>query len=137
MDRPRNRQNKLRTPGSPEAAQTLRRRGQLHPFFFRLGPVTLSVCCVLLISSMAILYLSQLGQAVTINQQIQDLRNKQALLQRQNSDLSNTVANEQSPAYIATHARAEGLVPADPQNVQVIVVPNVKAQQNGDVSAQP
>jgi hypothetical protein len=136
MNRQKNRQDELqeRTLGP---MRLIRRRGQLHPLFFRMGPVPLSICSVLLISLMAILYLSQLGQAVTTNQQIQDLRNQQAALQRQNSDLSETVASEQSPTYIATHARAQGLAPAGTQNVQVIVIPNVKEQQNGDGSSKP
>lgn len=137
----KNQKNRQKRPGqragrSLGLLEAIRRRGRLHPFFFRMGPVALSICSVLLISLMAILYLSQLGQAVTTNQQIQDLRSQQTTLQRQNSDLVNTIANEQSPAYIAAHASAQGLVPASPQNVQVIVVPNIKAQQS-DGSNQP
>lgn len=111
--------------------------GRLYPLFFRLGPVALSICSVLLISLLAVLYLSQLSQAVTTNQQIQDLRSRQTELQRQNNDLVNTIASEQSPAYIAAHASAQGLSPANSQNIQVIVVPNVQTQQNGDQSSQP
>jgi cell division protein FtsL len=110
--------------------QALRNRGQFYPFFARLGPVTLTICSVLLISLMAILYLSQLGQAVTTNQQIQALQAQQAVLQRQNSDLVDTIASEQSPAYIADHASQQGLGPTNLQNIQVIVVPGVQAQQN-------
>jgi cell division protein FtsL len=79
---------------------------------------------------MAILYLSQLGQAVTTNQQIQELRSQQEALQRQNNDLINTIAQEQSPAYIAAQAHKQGLQPADPQHVRVIVIP--RAPGNGD-----
>jgi cell division protein FtsL len=71
---------------------------------------------------MAILYLSQLGQVVATNQQIQDLRSQQAALQRENNDLVNTIAQEQSPAYIATRAKKMGLVPADPQRVLVLAI---------------
>ncbi|HLI68603.1 MAG TPA: septum formation initiator family protein [Ktedonobacteraceae bacterium] len=85
---------------------------------------------MLLISLMAILYLSQLGQAVTTNQQIQALRNQEAALQRQNSDLINTIAQEQSPAYIAAHARKLGLAPANPQNVQVVLIPHLQSVQH-------
>ena len=139
MDRQKNRQDgsRQRAGRHLKMVQAVRRRGQLHPIFFRLGPVTLSICSVLLISLMAILYLSQLGQAVTTNQQLQDLRNQQTVLQRQNSDLANTIAEEQSPAYIAAHARAQGLAPASTQNVQIISVPNIQAQQNGDGTSQP
>jgi cell division protein FtsL len=132
MNRQRNQQAiaRARTPRLLQAVQ-------IHPFFFRLGPVALSICSVLMISLMAILYLSQLGQAVTVNQQLQDLRNQQAALVRQNNDLINTIASEQSPAYIAAQARAHGLVPVSPQNVQVIVLPNIQAQQNGSGSGYP
>lgn len=134
MDRQRANQNAsqqgrtaLRPPGLARVAGGRRR---LSPFFFRIGPVALSICSVLLISLMAILYLSQLGQAVTTNQQIQDLRSQQAELQRQNNDLVNTIGQEQSPAYIAAQARKMGLVPADPQQVQVIVIAHMQGSGN-------
>ena len=84
---------------------------------------------------MAILYLYQQGQAVTTNQEIQALRNQQAVLQRQNDDLVNQIATEQSPEYIAAFARKMGLVPANAQNVQV--TNNKQAQSNGDQANQP
>ena len=103
-----------------------RRRRQLHPFFFRMGPVGLSICSVLLISLMAVLYLSQLGQAVTANQEIQSMRQQQATLARQDQDLAQQIAQEQSPVYIATRASTMGLVPADPKTVIVVVIPHLK-----------
>lgn len=114
-----------RTPLQPILAA--KRRRQLYPFFFRMGPVALSMCSVLLISLAAILYLSQLGQAVTANSQIQSFRQQQAVLQRQDKDLVNTIAQEQAPAYIASRAVVLGLAPADPKNVHIVVVPHVKA----------
>jgi cell division protein FtsL len=114
-----------------------KRRRQLHPFFYRIGPVTLSVCSVLLIGLMAILYLSQLGQSVTTNQQIQDLHQQQILLQRENQDLVNTIAQEESPAYITAHAKAMGLVPADPKAVQILVVKHLRAIPADDQGIQP
>lgn len=116
--------------------QAVRRR-QLPPFLFRMGPVTLSMCSVLLISFMAILYLSQLGQAVTTNQQIQDLHTQQTTLQRQNNDLTNTVAQEQSPAYIAARAAAMGLSQAVAKDSSVIVLPRLKIPHNGVQDHQP
>jgi cell division protein FtsL len=101
----------------------------------RIGPVTLTICSVLLMSLMAILYLYQQGQAVTTNQQIQTLRNQQTTLQRQNDDLVSTIATEQSPAYVAASAGKMGLEPANPQNVQV--AKNPQAQGNGDQTNQP
>ena len=86
-------------------------------------------------SLMAILYLYQQGQAVTTNQQIQTLRSQQTTLQRQNDDLVNTIATEQSPEYVASFAGKMGLAPASPQNVQV--VNNPQAQGNGDQTNQP
>ena len=105
--------------------QAAKRRRQLHPFFFRIGPVTLSICSVLLIGLMAVLYLSQLGQAVTANQQIQQFHRQQTVLQRENQDLSSTIAYEESPGYIADHAKSLGLVPADSKAVIVVVVPHL------------
>src|SRR5882672_10360942 len=86
-----------------------RGRRRLPLLFSRIGPVTLSVGSVLLMVLMAILYLYQQGQAVTTNQQIQELRNRQAVLARQNADLVNQIAVEQSPEYIASYAARMGL----------------------------
>ncbi len=123
------------TPPKPILAA--KRRRQLYPFFFSIGPVTLSIISVALIGLMAILYLSQVGQAVAANQKLQDLRAEQAILQRENQDLANTIAQEQSPGYIAIHARAMGLTPADPNTVQIIVVKHLKPIITDDQHIQP
>jgi len=111
---------------TPKPILAARQRRQLHPFFFRLGPVGLSICSALLISLMAVLYLSQLGQAVTANQEIQRLQRQQATLTREDQDLTYLIGQEESPDYIAAHARAMGLIPADPKNVIVLVIPHLK-----------
>ncbi len=105
--------------------QAAKRRRQLHPFFFRIGPVALSICSVLLIGLMAVLYLSQLGQAVTADQQIQRYHKQQATLQREDQDLLYTIAREESPGYIADHAKSLGLIPADSKAVITVVVPHL------------
>src|SRR5512135_2580052 len=79
--------------------QAAKRRRQLHPFFFRLGPVALRSCSVLLIGLMAVLYLFQLGPTVTANQQLQQFYRQQTVLQRENQDLLYTIAHEESPGY--------------------------------------
>lgn len=107
-----------RVRGSSRQSWLASGRRRFPLLFSRIGPVTLSICSVLLISLMAVLYLYQQGLAVTTNQQIQDLRNQQAVLQRQNADLVNQIATEQSPAYIAAYATRMGLAPASSQNVQ-------------------
>jgi cell division protein FtsL len=114
-----------------------KRRRQLHPFFFSMGPVALSISSVLLVSLMAVLYLSQLGQAVTANQNLQDIHTQQAILERQNQDLVNVIAQEQSPEYIAAQARALGLVPSDPKNVQVLIVKHLELMHNYEPGIQP
>ncbi len=124
-----------RTPPQPILAA--KRRRQLYPFFSSMGPVPLITISVLLIGLMAVLYLTQLGQAVSANQRIQEMRAEQAVLQRQNQDLLNTIANEQSPAYIATQAKKLGLAPGDPQNIQIIVVKNLKPITNNNQPIQP
>ena len=108
-----------------------KRRRQLHPFFFRIGPVALSICSVLLIGLMAVLYLSQLGQAVTANQQIQQFQRQQTILQRENQDLLYTIAQEESPIYIAEHAKSLDLVPTDSKAVTILVVPHLLPIQIG------
>ena len=114
-----------------------RRRRQLHPFFFRIGPVGLSICSVLLISLMAVLYLSQLGQAVTANQEIQSLHRQQATLAREDQDLAQQIAQEQSPGYIATRAKAMGLIPSDPKMALVLVIAHLKPIVSDNQHIQP
>jgi cell division protein FtsL len=114
-----------------------KRRRQLYPFFFRMGPVALCMTSVLLIGLMAVLYLSQVGQAVAANQQIQTMQAQQDKLQRQNQDLVNSVSQEQSPGYIADKAKKMGLIPSDPKNVQVITVKNLKPLQKDNQNIQP
>ncbi|MGZ3630563.1 MAG: hypothetical protein ACXVDN_23265 [Ktedonobacteraceae bacterium] len=105
--------------------QAAQRRRQLHPFFFRIGPVALSICSVLLIGLMAVLYLSQLGQAVTANQQIQEYHRQQTTLQREDQDLLYAIAHEESPGYIAGRAKSLGLIPADSNAIIIVVVPHL------------
>ena len=102
-----------------------RRRRQLYPFFFHMGPVALCITSVLLIGLMAVLYLSQVSQAVSDNQQLQNITAQQVSLKRQNQDLVDTIAQEQSPAYIANNASKLGLVLADPKTIQVLIVKNL------------
>ena len=117
--------------------RTIRRRRQLHPFFFRMGPVALCITSVLLIGLMAVLYLSQVGQAVSANQALQNMRAEQTDLQRQNEDLVNIIAQEQSPEYIEQNAKKLGLVPADAKNVQVMETHNLKPIPKQDQTIQP
>jgi cell division protein FtsB len=121
----------------PKPIMAARRRRQLYPFFFSMGPVPLSIISVLLIGLMAVLYLSLLGQAVTANAKIQAMHNEQSVLQRQNEDLVNTIAQEQSPAYIATQAKKMGLVPSDPSTVQIIVVRHLQPIARNEQPIQP
>jgi cell division protein FtsL len=111
------------TPKKP--IQAAKRRIQLHPFFFHIGPVALCICSVLLIGLMAVLYLSQLNQAVTPNQQIQEYQRQQATLQHEDQDLLYSIAYEESPGYIADHAKSLGLVPADSKAVIMVIVPHL------------
>lgn len=108
-----------------------KRRRLLHPFFFRIGPVALSICSVLLIGLMAVLYLSQLGQAVTANRQLQQFHKQQAVLERENQDLLYSIAQEESPTYIAEHAKALGLIPANSKAVTILVLPHLLPVQIG------
>ncbi len=126
-----------RKPVPPRPILAAKRRRQLHPFLFSMGPVALSISSVLLISLMAILYLSQLGQAVAANQKLQDIHTQQVTLQRENQDLVNVIAQEQSPQYISQHAKSLGLVPADPKSLQVLVVKHLEVIQKNDPSIQP
>ena len=99
-----------------------RRRRQLPPFFFSMGPVAFCVTSVLLIGLMAVFYLSQVNQAVAANQQLQNITVQRTALNRQNQDLVATIGTEQSPAYIAHNAQKFGLVLVDQKTVQAMIV---------------
>lgn len=121
----------------PKPILAAKRRRQLHPFFFSMGPVALSISSVLLIGLMAILYLTQLGQAVAANQRMQDYLAQQAILRRQNQDIVYVIAQEQSPGYIAQAAKAQGLVPADAKTVHTVIVKNLEPIREIDPHIQP
>ena len=121
----------------PKPILAAKRRRQLHPFFFSMGPVALSISSVLLIGLMAILYLTQLGQGVAANQRMQDYLAQQAMLRRQNQDIVYTIAQEQSPEYIAGAAKALGLVPADAKTVRILIVTDLEPIQGIDPHIHP
>jgi len=107
-------------------AHSLRKDRQLPPLFLNMGPVALCVTSVVLICLMAVLYLSQVGQAVDANRELERIRQEQSSYTQQNQDLIEQLAEEQSPAYIVKHAQQQGLQPADPKNVHPIVIPNLQ-----------
>lgn len=115
--------NKAEVKRSAVATNRVRQR---RPFFFHMGPVALSITSVLLIGLMAVLYLGQVGQAAVANQQLQDIRAEQTTLQRENQDLSQTIAIERSPDYITTQARKAGLVPENPGSVNILQIPGLQ-----------
>ena len=86
---------------------------------------------------MAILYLSQMGQAVAANQKLQDIHTQEATLQRENQDLVNVIAQEQSPQFISQRAKSLGLVPADPKTVQILIVKHLEVIQKNGPGIQP
>ncbi len=120
-----------------QPALITRRRRALRPFIFRMGPVALCMSSVLLIALMAVLYLSQQGQAVTANKRLQDIRNEETALQRQDQDLLDQIARERSPAYIISQAEKMGLVPADPKKVRVIAIHNLQRIVDHEQDSQP
>jgi cell division protein FtsB len=128
-----------RGTGRTGPIKAARRRRQLHPFHFHMGPVTLCITSVLLIGLMAVLYLSQQAQAVAANQELQNIHKRQEALKRQNQDLVDLLATEQSPAYIAEQAKKLGLVPVDPKDVQTIVIPRWQPtpEQDQDLPIKP
>ncbi len=129
---------KARTIVSPMVEpQATQRRRYVRPFFFQMGPVALCITCVLLLGFMAVLYLSQVGEVVVANHQLQTIRNEQAALERQNQDLVDTIAQEQSPAYIAEQVKKMGLGPVDTKNLWILQVSHMQQIGKEDQSIQP
>lgn len=121
-------------PGRQELQERHQRSSarRVRPFALPMGPVMLTICSILLIGLMAVLYISQQAQAVSANQQLQSMRNEQNQLTRQNQDLTDQIATEQSPAHIAAQATRMGLVPADPAHVQVIKIHHLQPIANDE-----
>jgi hypothetical protein len=113
------------------------RRRHMHPFFFPMGPATLCITCILLVGLTAVLYINQVAQVVAANHQLQEIRNEQAALKRQNQDLADTLAREQSPGYIVEQAQKMGLGPADPKNLWILKVSHVQKMGKANQPIQP
>src|SRR5204862_6838763 len=94
-------------------------------------------CRVLRVSERAVLVRSQLSQQLTAYQEISRLHRQAATREREDQDLVYLIAREQSPVYIAAHAKAMGLIPADPSTVIVLVVPHLKTIPPADQHMQP
>ena len=118
------------SPKIQRFSSLLKKKYLQYPFFLNIGPVALCVISVVLIGLMAIVYLSQVGLAVDTNRHLQQIRQEQSLLTRQNQDLIEQLAEEQSPEYIIKHAQQQGLQPADPKNVHIVVVQNLQPQSD-------
>src|SRR5260370_36990872 len=119
------------------SAMPAQRRQHMRPFFFHMGPTALCITCVLLVGLMAVLYLSHVGQVVVSNHQLQEIRSKQAALERQNQDLADNLAQEQSPNYITEQAQKIGLEPLDPKNLWILRVSHCRAKGNAAAPNQP
>lgn len=115
---------KIRTSSARQVASgplfAIRLHPRLRPFFFTMGPAALSITCVCLVALMAVLYLSQMGQAIATNRRIQDVRTEQSTLQRENQDMSSAIAHLRSPGYIAEQAEKMGLEPVDPEAIWIV-----------------
>jgi cell division protein FtsL len=109
-------------------SSALSKRPEPRSLFLSMGPVALCMTCVALTGLMAVLYLSQVGQAVDTNRELERLRQQQSSLMRQNQDWAEQLAEEQSPRYIGQHAKQQGLQPADPRDVHTVVVPNLQPE---------
>lgn len=125
------------SPTAQKPSSPIRRRRQLYPFFFSMGPVALCITSVLLIGLMAVFYLNQVSQSVAANQQLQDITAQQDTLNRQNQDLVQTIATEQSPVFISANARKLGLVLADPKTVRIIIVKHLLPFVDDKQKSQP
>jgi len=86
---------------------------------------------------MAILYINQVSQVVAANHQLQVIRREQAAIERQNQDLVDILAHEQSPAYIIGQAQTMGLGPVDPKNLWMLQVPHLQGIAKQDQPIQP
>ncbi|HEY7358989.1 MAG TPA: hypothetical protein VH590_21040 [Ktedonobacterales bacterium] len=103
--------------------QMARIRRRLASSFFRLGPISLGIIGVVLISALALLYLNEIGLASQARLRLQQLAAQQTNLQQQNQQLLEQQGVLQSPGYVENQARHMGMVPEDPGNVQIIVIP--------------
>ena len=110
---------------APNGARALARgrRGRVVPLLPRIGPVTQTLGCMLLIGLLALLYLSRVAAVSAANQRLQTLQAEQTQLLRQDQLAHQQLGQAQSPAYIRRRAGELGLVPAPPGTVEVIAAP--------------
>jgi cell division protein FtsB len=104
---------------------------RLLPFRLRLGPVTITLACLVLVGLLAMAYLGQVASVASANQRLQALQAQQDLLRREDEEAHARLGAAQSPAYIRQRAQALGLVPAPPGSIQVIAVPAPTATPGG------
>ncbi len=103
--------------------QAARARRLLASSLYRLRPLPLAVVGAMLISLLALLYLNEVGLATQARLRLQELATQQTQLQQQNQRLLQQQGRLQSPAYIENQAKQMGMVPADPSQVQIILIP--------------
>jgi hypothetical protein len=96
---------------------------RLLPFRLRLGPVTVSLICLVVVGLLALAYLGQVASVSRANQRLQALQAQQDLLRREDEAAHARLGAAQNPEFIRKRAGELGLVPAPPENVQVIVLP--------------
>ena len=108
---------------SPATALARARYERLLPFRLRLGPVTITLICLVVIGLLALAYLGQVASVASANLRLQDLQAQQDLLRREDEAAHARLGTAQNPEFIRKRAGELGLVPAPPDSVQVIVLP--------------
>jgi hypothetical protein len=112
------------------------RRARLRPVRLHLGPVTLTLLCLVFVGLLALVYLSQVAAVASANQRLQALQAEGVILRRQDDEAHARLGAAQNPEYVRKRAAALGLVPFPPGAIQVIVVPAPTAT-TGTAGGQP
>ncbi len=79
---------------------------------------------LVLVALLGAIYLSQASRIAAVGRRIQIQQNELAELKRQNSDLERQIAEAQSLERLQQEALRLGFVPAQPENIEYVIVPD-------------
>ncbi len=79
---------------------------------------------LILVALLGALYLNQASHIASVGRRVQVLQNKLETLKRENATLARQIAESQSLEWLQQEAIRLGFVPARPDDIEYIIVPN-------------
>lgn len=92
---------------------------------------------IILAALLGTIYLRQVSQIASVGRRVQLLQNDLSDLKRSNADLERRIAAAQSLDRLQQEAARLGFVPADPDDIEYITVPNYPVRAEPAATATP